>query len=56
MYPSFLFSQQEENSLFENKIFNIPIEDSSDADIYSYFQNVVEFIGKSRLIWWVSKY
>ncbi|XP_028400464.1 serine/threonine/tyrosine-interacting-like protein 1 [Dendronephthya gigantea] len=35
---------KDENSLFQNKVFEIPIEDSDDADIYSYFANAVEFI------------
>ncbi|CAB4033477.1 Hypothetical predicted protein [Paramuricea clavata] len=37
---------KDENPLFQNKIFNIPVEDSSDADVHSYFKNVVEFIGE----------
>ena len=35
--------------MFQNKIFNIPIEDSCDADVYSYFKNAVEFIGERAL-------
>lgn len=29
-----------------SQLLNIPVEDSSDADIYSYFQDAVNFIGK----------
>ena len=35
--------------MFQNKIFNILIEDSCDADVYSYFKNAVEFIGERAL-------
>lgn len=41
----FCCSCKDDNSLFQNKVFEIPIEDSKDADVFSYFLDVVEFIG-----------
>lgn len=37
-----------EKRLLFDKIFHIPVEDTSEADVYSYFQNVVEFIDNYR--------
>ena len=49
LFDNLIFSFKDENSLFQNKIFNIPVEDSSDADVYSHLQNVVKFIGEKKL-------
>lgn len=44
-----LCRSKEKGSLSSIKLLHIPIEDVSNADIYSYFEEVVKFIGWSHM-------